>query len=473
MPPAIAATVFVIGILGLFKLDRDKAVHTSLALWIPVIWIMINCSRPVSIWLQLKPLISSPDQYLDGSPLDALIWAMLVAAGLIVLVARGGRVGRVLLTNAPILLFFIYCAISITWSEYPFVAFKRGIKAIGDLVMVLIIITDFEPEAALKRVFARVGFVLIPLSVLFIKYYPDLGRSYNQWTWTPMFSGVTLGKNELGMICLIIGLASLWRFAGVYGDRNGAFRKRKLLAHGVILIMVIWLFWMANSMTSLSCFVMAGSLIVLTRTRRFSRPAVIHFLVAALIALSFCALFLDSGGNLVATVGRDATLTGRTAIWKVVLSFVENPLLGTGFESFWLGGRLVKIWDLTAKGLQEAHNGYIEVFLNLGWVGIILLFTVIATGYRNIISLFRRDPDAGRIRLALFVAGLLYSLTEVGFRMMAPVWISFLLATVAVPEGIWKVAPEEQFVGDPLDADPSLDEPSYITTDAKRLTTSS
>ncbi len=467
MPPAIAAMVFVIGILGLFNLNGDKSVHTSKALWIPVIWLMINCSRPVSIWLQSKPLISSPDQYLDGSPLDALVWAILVAAGVIVLVARGGRVGRVLLTNTPILLFFAYCAISVTWSEYPFVSFKRWIKAIGDLVMVLIIITDFDPEAALKRVLARVGFVLIPLSVLFIKYYPDLGRSYNQWTWTPMFSGVTLGKNELGMVCLIIGLASLWRFGSVYGDRKDPFRKRRLLAHGVILTMVIWLFWMANSMTSLSCFVMAGTLIVLTRLRMFARPAAAHLLVIAVIAFSFCALFLDSGGSLVATVGRDATLTGRTTIWRVVLSFVENPMLGTGFESFWLGRRLLKIWDLTVKGLQEAHNGYIEVFLNLGWIGIILLFVVIVTGYRNIIALFRRDSDAGRIRLALFVAGLLYSLTEAGFRMMGPIWIAFLLATVAVPDSIWKVAAEEQFVSDSLSSDLSMDDPTYIAVNSK------
>jgi O-antigen ligase len=109
-------------------------------------------------------------------------------------------------------------------------------------------------------------------------------------------------------------------------------------------------------------------------------------------------------------------------------------LVGTGFESFWLGDRLQRVWDLTAQGIQEAHNGYLEVYLNLGWVGITLLAALIVAGYRNVLAVFRRDPDAGRIRLAFLVVGVIYSLTEAGFRMMAPVWTFFLLATIAVPE---------------------------------------
>ena len=75
--------------------------------------------------------------------------------------------------NAPILLFFSYCAVSILWSDYPDVALRRWIKALGDLVMVMIILTDPEPLAALKRFLARTGFLLVPVSVLLIKYYPD------------------------------------------------------------------------------------------------------------------------------------------------------------------------------------------------------------------------------------------------------------------------------------------------------------
>ena len=52
--------------------------------------------------------------------------------------------------------------------------------------------------------------------------------------------------------------------------------------------------------------------------------------------------------------------------------FVENPLLGAGFENFWVGERQVTLGGL---GGNQAHNGYLEIYLNLGWVGILLLTT--------------------------------------------------------------------------------------------------
>jgi O-antigen ligase len=117
----------------------------------------------------------------------------------------------------------------------------------------------------------------------------------------------------------------------------------------------------------------------------------------------------------------------------LVLSVAGNRFVGTGFESFWLGERLNKIWQ-AYQGLNEAHNGYLEVFLNLGWIGVVLLGVVIIMGYRNVVATLRRDPGLGRLKLAYYVVGLVYSFTEAGFRMLTPIWIGFLLAIVVVPE---------------------------------------
>jgi exopolysaccharide production protein ExoQ len=435
MNAQVATVVYALGIWMLFLLDRDRGDRPSKALCIPVLWLLINASRPVSEWLQAGPTMDSPNKILDGSPLDALVWAILLVAGLIVLVSRGRQVGMFLRANGPILLFFAFCALSILWSNYSFVAFKRWVKALGDVIMVLIVLSDPHRLLAVRRFLTRVGFVLVPLSVLFIKYYPELGRSYNPWTWEPAFSGVTMGKNLLGMTCLICGLGSLWCFLAACQSQKGRKRTRRLIAHVVILAMVSWLFWMANSMTSLVCFIMAGAVMaVMTRVRLARKPAVVHILVATVVLVTIFVLFLDSGGGLVRSLGRDPTLTGRTSVWNVVLSLDRSPLLGTGFESFWLGDRLLKVWDrLQEKGIQEAHNGYLEVYLNLGWVGVTLLAILIVTGYRNVIATLRRDPEGGRIKLAFFVVGLIYNFTEAGFRMMAPVWIAFLVATIVVP----------------------------------------
>src|SRR5580704_11403479 len=108
MYPALATLLFTVGILGLFLLDRDKTVQTSKALWIPVFWVIIAGSRPVSNWFAgAAPTgLKNADQYLDGSPTDRYIFTALLAAGLLVLIARRIQVGKLLQRNPAIFIFF-------------------------------------------------------------------------------------------------------------------------------------------------------------------------------------------------------------------------------------------------------------------------------------------------------------------------------------------------------------------------------
>lgn len=443
MSPQIAAVVCALGILGLFALDRERESRTSKALWIPVVWLWIVGSREVSQWLAVFGIghagteLNSPDHYFEGdSSVDFWVFATLLVFGVAVLVRRGPTVARLLQTNLPILLFFLYCGSSVLWSDYPAIAFKRWLKALGDMVMLLIVLTDPDRLAAVKRLLTRTSFLLIPLSVLFIKYFPELGKGFKHYG-TPIYFGVTTNKNLLGLICMLLGLASLWRFLAAYGDREAAHRSRHLVAHGTLLAMVLWLFSMAHSMTGLACFLLGGLLIVATSVpAALRRPGVVHFLVATVVCVSLSALFLGIGGGVLEEMGKDATLTGRTAIWDLVLSLSGNPLFGTGFESFWLPGwRLDKIWRMYWWHPNEAHNGYIEVYLNLGLIGGALLAVLMMTGYRNVVNVLRREPVVGRLLLAYFVVGVVYNFTEAGFRMLNPVWITFLLAIMVVPGG--------------------------------------
>jgi len=447
MPPQIAAIIFAAGILVLFLLDRDRETQTSIALWIPVFWLLINGSRPLSMWLSAAGLTSAetvmdtPEQYLEGSPTDRAFYLLLVVAGLLVLGFGRRRVGPLLRRNLPLLLFFLYCALSILWSDYSFVAFKRWIKGTGDIVMVLVVLTDLQPEAAIKRFISRTSFLLIPLSVLFIKYYPNLGLQYNKWSWTQEYIGVGTTKNMLGMTCLVCGIGSVWRFLSVLLDKENSSRFRQLFAHGTIIALTLWLFSMAHSTTSLVCFTLGTGMLTMTTFFSWGRkPAVLHLYVATAVCMSAFALFLDSGGSLVESLGKDPTLTGRTDIWRLVISLVANPFVGAGYESFWLGSRLQHVWDVY-EGIQEAHNGYLEVFLNLGSVGIALLVALIVTGYRKAMAAYRRNFNLGRLCLVYVIIGILYSFAEAGFRSMSVVWICFLMAIIAasritLPEGL-------------------------------------
>ncbi len=442
MPPVIATLIFAAGILGLCWLIREPKVHTSKALWLAILWLSIAGSRSVGQWIgtmhgdSITDASAEASAYTEGSPTDRLVYSGLLLAGLAVLSTRRRRVLAVLRANWPLVLFSLYCVLSIVWSDYPDVAFKRWIKSLGDFVMVLIVLTDRDAYASIKRVLAWTGFFLIPVSILLIKFYPALGRGYNEWLWTPFYIGVTTNKNELGRICLLFGLAFLWRFIMALRSEKSAARNRQLIAFGVCLAMVGWLLLMAHSMTSLSCFVMASGLLLATSLRSVARrPWLVHVMIFAVLAVSVGTLFLDLGSGLLTTMGRDPTLTGRTDIWKLVLGMTGNPLVGTGFESFWLGQRLAKMWSVYWWHPREAHDGYIEVFLNLGWLGVLLFSIVLITSYRTVVRAYRRNAEEGKLRLAYFVAALAYNFAESSFGPLNLIWIFFLLATVSVPGG--------------------------------------
>lgn len=442
MTPGMATTVCALGILGLFALNREGKTKTSKALWIPVAWLAISSTRMVSEWLEATGLadmgasLHTSNQYLDGSPFDRFLLTALLVVGALILAGRAQRVRKILRANGPILLFLLYCGASTLWSDYTDVAFKRWIKALGDFTMVLIVLTDLDPSAAVKRLLTRVGFVLIPASILITKYYTALGRGWNPEGATSFYMGVTTSKNELGGICLLFGLASVWRFGQVFLDKEAPRRTGMLIAHVVVVAMAIWLFWKANTMTAVACFLMASVLVIATSRGRLARKGwPVHLLVAGMLLASISALFLGVGSGVLGAMGRDSTLTGRTDIWNLVLGMVKNPLLGTGFESFWLGPRLDQVWRVYWWHPNEAHNGYIEIFLNLGLVGLALLAVLIVKGYRNIIAALLRNAEEGSLRLAYFVAALTYNFTESAIRIMSPVWICLLLVIIAVPEG--------------------------------------
>lgn len=425
--------MFALLILGLFLLGRNSEVRTSKALWIPVLWMLLCCSRPISEWSQ-NVSGRTMEENLEGNPLERTIFSALLAVGLIVLVARGQTVVKLLRMNAPILIYFSYCAISTIWSDFPEIAFKRWIKALTDLVMVLIVLTDPERPTAIKRFLARAGFLLVPISILLIKYYPEWGLRYKAQDGKRLVVGVTSNKNILGVVCLLFGLAALWRIVQALRERKYIPAKRPLVVYGVLFACVCWLLSKANSMTSLSCIVLAGAVVVATSFRTFARHrALVAVFACTLVAMASFALFSGAGSGFVKDLGRDPTLTGRTELWGEIVTMNGNPLIGTGFESFWMGKRLEEIWSRHWWHPNEAHNGYLELYLNLGLIGVVLMGFVIAAGFRNALNMLRWDPATAGLSLAYIVVEMIYSFTEAGFRLMSPVLITLMLGAIAVP----------------------------------------
>jgi len=107
-------------------------------------------------------------------------------------------------------------------------------------------------------------------------------------------------------------------------------------------------------------------------------------------------------------------------------------LLGTGYESFWLGSRLDVIWKAFGP-INESHNGYIEVYLNLGLVGVSLILGILMTSYRRICKDLRPLVSVASLHLALWTVVLFYNMTEAAFR-GGLLWLTLLLGAIAIPE---------------------------------------
>jgi exopolysaccharide production protein ExoQ len=432
MSPSLAALVYAFGIAGLFYLDRDKTLRTSAGLWIPVVWLWIVGSRVPSVWLGVAPPAGA-DVQLDGTPVDRAIFIALLAAGIVVLALRGPKVGSLLTANGLILAYFAFCLVSVVWSDFPEVAAKRWVKAIGDLVMVLIIVSEADPIGAFKRVISRIGFILLPVSVLLIKYFPLLGRGYDRWHGTRFNLGVTTNKNTLGMIVMVITLATFWRALTLFRANGAPNRRRHLIAQAALLAFGIALLYMADSATSRAGFALGAFLILVTSTSFAKRrPWAVHAIVLTLVTVGAGVMFAGGGSAITHALGRESNLTGRTEIWNELVPMVPNPVVGAGFESFWLGSRVTQIQAANpGNPLNEAHNGYLEVYLNLGCVGLLLIALILISGYRRAALAFRRDPAFSSLLLAYVAVAAVYSVTEAGFRNLCPIWIFFLFTLIA------------------------------------------
>lgn len=417
--------VVIIGILVLFALDRDRdATQVSKALWIPSVWLFLVCSRPVSLWLQMRMIGTSADDLLEGSPLDRNAMILLIAAALIILIIRAPKLTALLRRNLPMLLFLFYCGVSIFWSDFPDVAAKRWMRALGDVAMVLVVATEPQPDAAVETLLARMGLIVFPLSIVV-----DFGRARAGLDY---HAGLTTDKNMFGMVCLVLGLAAVWRLFKTVSYDQAEGRGKRILVRAVIALMATWCIWTGKSGTSTACFFVGVFLIVVAKRWLSRKPVILHLVVVSLVFLALYAAILNPDMGVVSAMGKDPTLTGRTDVWKTVIAMAPNPLVGAGFESFWLGPRLKKLWDIYVWRPNEAHDGYIEVYLNLGWMGLCLLGFFLITSYWRVAKGLREKADIGRLRFTYVVIAIIYSLTEAGFRMFSAVWLAFLLSAAAV-----------------------------------------
>lgn len=433
LPPILALLLTVAFIVFLFRRDIRQRPNITGALWLPLLWLTIIGSRFVSLWLDIFGVHLGGTNMEDGSPLDAFIFGLLILSGLYVLNQRRVSLSEVVRNNRWLTVFLVYCFLSILWSDFPLVSLKRWLKVLGHPIMVLVVLTEPDPEEAVIRLLKRCAYVWVPVSILFIKYFPELGSSYSMWTGAADYGGIAGSKNMLGLDLFIMGAFFFWYFPKVWRAERSNKRRNELILIALFGGMIGWLFNMAHSSTSLVAFLIASAVLMFLG-RRWVKP---QYITAYFLAAVFAGIVAEGVFGIYSSflqiLGKDPTLSDRTKVWADLFKMVTNPVLGTGFESFWLGDHLKPLWAKWWWHPNEAHNCYLETYLNLGLVGLVLLLGWMIVTYRKARRNLLDGLDWGRFRLAFLVAILFYNWTESALRALDPIYFVFYLIAMDYP----------------------------------------
>lgn len=433
----IALTICIAFIIYLFWMDRKNNNVYSASLWIPFIWMFIAGSRSVSQWLNLNTPIESEsalaEAYAKGNTLDLVIFSLLIFAGIIIVSRRKIDWEMLFKKNKWIWFYFLYCGISIMWTDAPFVTFKRLIKEFGGMVILLIILSEKQPYIAIGIIIKRLSFLIVPLSVLFIWYYPDFGRSYDV-EGNMMYTGVAQHKNSLGKDCLIIGIYFVWYYLIKQKDNFKLFNKDNILNY-LLIIMLIWLLYMSHSATSLACLVVAICLFLTGRLKliRMIPNRIINLTIASVVLFFILEYTMNISDFIIKLLGRDPTLTSRTIGWQKLIDMATNPIIGSGYMNFWSGDRLLIIWEKIGSPVTQSHNGYVEQYLNLGYIGVAFILIIILSGLFSVRKYLSIDYPAGMLRFCFIVIAVLYNYTEAAFYGINNLWFLLLFSVFVIP----------------------------------------
>ena len=432
MPPSLALFLCVCFIVWLFWLDMRQRRAGSWGLLVPGLWVAILGSRSVGRWFNL----SSGATSLEGNPVNLCVDGALILASLIILQRRAFAWGTFARSNKALILIYAYLALTSLWSFFPIPSLKRIVKDFGSVLMVLVILTEHDPFQATKLLFVRCSYVLFPLSVVFIKYFPKIGRMPTR-SWETMSIGVTNHKNTLGVCAVVFGIMLLVDRLELRVNSTPIIHKARLLIRYGLLLMGAWLLLVSDSKTSLlGALICIGVLWGSNFMARLGSPrrAMTLFLAGGL-CLAILETVFDISGTILTAVGRDKTLTGRTEIWQMVLEQKVNPLIGCGFSSFW-DSPLVQDWNDawgTAQRYETSHNGYLETYVSGGMLGILLLILALFAGASRVFEAGFIGSLSGRVKLAFFVMALTYNFSESCFFTLGLVWFVLLLAIIQYP----------------------------------------
>ncbi len=360
MPPVLALLLCTAFVVLLLWLDRKQSLEVTRALWIPTIWILLIAGKPLGSWFRTGHNVES-------SPLDRTFITCLIIAALWILIRRRFDWPKAIKENIWLVILYSFMLISVLWSSMPQTSFFRWVRGTPAILMAFVILTEPSPRKAIESILRRAMYVLIPFSLLLVKYFPAYGVAFTPWGGRRMWIGVCQQKNSLGRLCIISAFFLIWNLVRRRQGKNPRVWKYQTYLEIIILAISVLLMMgpernLFYSATSLYAFVFAlliycGLLLIKRSSIRLAAGPVVA-IVGIVMIFGVVSLFTGGSaiGSAASTAGRDATLTGRTVVWQA--------LLPIAMRAPGAGRRIRRILDSREKPLVSNQRGAQRVSRN-------------------------------------------------------------------------------------------------------------
>lgn len=402
-----------------------------------------------------KPVNFNAENVTDGGPIDRVVMSILIVLGIYILSRRVTLTRRLLNNNKLVLLLFAYMGLSIVWSNFPAVSFVRYGRTVGALIMALVVLTELAPLDAIHALLFRIYVLHVTLSFLTIKYFRNIGVFYD---WSGQYEdwiGLSTDKNSLGQVMMCSGIFWLWRLFGDWPNRKLRGKLRVVMLDLGLLALTLWMLKgskTVHSSTSIVGFAVSATILIglqflRGRSARAKRIVVTLCMGVMLIGPSVYLVFQTFGTTpvkmVVKATGRDMTFTDRNRIWTDVLNISErDPLFGVGIGALWVGPIGYELYPMpnwSAKTPQwrpeEAHNGYIDTYAQIGLVGLALLSIVIWRALSGALDDLQMNFWLGCLRLPLLIGILINNMAESSFLLGThDLWFLFLVLGLNLPK---------------------------------------
>ncbi|MBS0559423.1 MAG: O-antigen ligase family protein [Proteobacteria bacterium] len=308
----------------------------------------------------------------------------------------------------PLLLYgavIALCVASTAWSAYPFLTFKRCVTLTNCILFGIVCMEKLGLDGTI-RIYGRTMVYLMIISIIVFIAIPSVGKEVAEHYEDGM-RGIFSQKNQLG------GSAALASASYCYALLAGT--KRPFRTVLCILFMLLCIILSKSATAFIITSVTIGITAAMFAKRRGWTPLFVYAVMV--VVVSILTLVIIDPELAVELTGRDASLTGRVPLWRLSMLYVyERPWTGYGYSGFWNeDSRAVQyIWQAIDWKAPSAHNGYIDVLLQIGIPGLALYLAMwIWITYYGALAA-RRSNEAEPLWILLFMTLVMLLNTDEG-----------------------------------------------------------